>query len=584
MRKKLMGTYIIIIAFTMLFTILFSWNRVKDSFTDRLEEENHGKLVLVREILEKEQAEGGLVLQDFVGKYADKIATRITIINQQGVVIADSESNPETMGNHKNRTEIAAAIATGDFASSLRFSTTVKMYYQYTAVPIDLDGIDGVLRIATPLDEINGIIKDFLLLLILGIIVGALLSIALAYYLSSRLMAPIVELKDAAVRTTQGNYADKIYIDQKDEIGQLAEAFNTMTYNLKTNLDDLEEKNAELESILASLTNGLMVIDMDFKVRIYNEQFVEHFRIDNIGIKGKLFYEIIRNLVVFELVEQVMETGERRFKETKFFFENLEKTYLIFANPICSKENKSLQMGVLLIVQDISQMRKLENMRSDFVSNVTHELKTPLTSIRGFIDTLKGGALTDPEVANRFLDIIDIESERLEGLINDILILSEIEAMGADKNVVLNPVEDILAEVDALLRPEAEGKGLALTIEISQGLAPYACNRNRIKQLLINLVSNAIKYTDQGSVVVRCREEFRYMILEVEDTGIGVEAVHIPRLFERFYRVDKGRSRATGGTGLGLSIVKHIVELYNGKIKVESHVGQGTRITVRLPY
>ncbi len=584
MRKKLMGTYIIIIAFTMLFTILFSWNRVKDSFIDRLEEENHGKLVLVREILEKEQAEGGLVLQDFVGKYADKIATRITIINQQGVVIADSESNPETMGNHKNRTEIAAAIATGDFASSLRFSTTVKMYYQYTAVPIDIDGIDGVLRIATPLDEINGIIKDFLLLLILGIIVGALLSIALAYYLSSRLMAPIVELKDAAVRTTQGNYADKIYLDQKDEIGQLAEAFNTMTYNLKTNLDDLEEKNAELESILDSLTNGLMVIDMDFKVRIYNEQFVEHFRIEDIGIKGKLFYEIIRNLVVFELVEQVMETGERRFKETKFYFENLEKTYLIFANPICSKENKSLQMGVLLIVQDISQMRKLENMRSDFVSNVTHELKTPLTSIRGFIDTLKGGALTDPEVANRFLDIIDIESERLEGLINDILILSEIEAMGADKNVVLNPVEDILAEVDALLRPEAEGKGLVLTIEISQGLAPYACNRNRIKQLLINLLSNAIKYTDQGSVVVRCREEFRYMILEVEDTGIGVEAVHIPRLFERFYRVDKGRSRATGGTGLGLSIVKHIVELYNGKIKVESHVGQGTRITVRLPY
>ena len=230
----------------------------------------------------------------------------------------------------------------------------------------------------------------------------------------------------------------------------------------------------------------------------------------------------------------------------------------------------------------VQAMKKVENMRREFVSNVTHELKTPLTSIRGFVETLKDGAIEDPKMAHRFLDIIDIETERLSHLISDTLLLSEIESK-QDTNREPCDVNTVIAEVVELLQPKVK-EHVRLIFQPDPTLKPYNCNRDRIKQLLINLVDNGLKATEFGAVTVRCRTMGNELVLEISDTGIGMEEEQLERIFERFYRVDKGRSKAQGGTGLGLSIVKHIVELYHGTVHVTSKPGVGTEFTVKLPY
>lgn len=583
MQKKIIGTYVMLISITMIITVLFSWNKTKDYFFERVEKESKIKIELLLDILEDEQVHSKVFLQEFVEKYAAKTGSRITVVDIEGNVIAESDNNPDEMENHKNREEIKNAIEKGEVYSSLRYSKTMKTYYQYLAIPTNLTDFKGILRTATPLKEIEDIISDMLMMIVVGIFIGAILAIGIAYIITRKLMEPINELTGAAIKIADGNYEDKIYINQKDEIGQLATAFNDMTFKLRINMWNLEHKNAEMESILSSMSSGIIAVNHEMKIGIYNELFLKLFNIEDKNIEGKLFYEVTRNLVVFELLEYSLETNEMIVKEAKIPDQKGEKHFMIYANPIRSKGDSKRNLGVLLVVQDVTQMRKLENMRSDFVSNVTHELKTPLTSIRGFVDTLKNGAIHDDNVALRFLDIIDIEAERLEGLIQDILTLSEIEAMVGDKSTKQYDLKKIIEEVVELLKPEAEEKDIELVMNL-EGVTPFRCNKNRIKQLLINVVANGIKYTDIGFVKITLREEFKYMVIEIEDSGIGIDKKHIPRLFERFYRVDRGRSRATGGTGLGLSIVKHITELYNGKIKVESKVNVGTKISIRLPY
>lgn len=582
MQKKLLGTYLLIISITMVITVIFSWARVKDYFFPRVEKESESKVVLLLDILQQ-QKHDSISLQDFATEYAEKIDARITIVDTDGAVVAESDSNKDQMDNHLSRAEISQILKGGNIASSFRYSKTMKNYYQYVAVLVNTSDFKGVLRIATPLHEVQDIIIYMLMMIVIGILFGAVIAFLVAYFITKKLMKPIQELKDAAIKIAEGNYEDKIYISQKDEVGQLAEAFNNMSIKLKMNVWKLEHKNAELRSILSSMGNGLIVIDPEFRISLYNEQFLELLSVNEKDVQGKLFYEVTRNLVVFELVEKCLDLSEMIVKEAKFSDLTGEKVFLIVANPIRSHSDYSHNLGVLLTIQDVTQMRKLENMRSDFVSNVTHELKTPLTSIRGFVDTLKNGAIEDEQVAMRFLDIIDIESERLAGLIDDILILSEIEAMVGEKNIHEYKLDEIIKEIVEILEPEAKNKSLEINMVLDESIKPYKCNKDRIKQLLINLIGNSIKYTDKGHITVTLREEFKYVVIEVEDTGIGIEKKHISRLFERFYRVDKGRSRSMGGTGLGLSIVKHIVELYNGKIKVDSKVGEGTKMTVRLP-
>lgn len=582
MQKKLLLSYLVMIVVTMLITIAITWNRVDEHFIQQVAHESETNLILVKTMLESNDEMAEVYMDEFVREIDQKAGFRVTIIDYNGIVLAESRMDKEQMDNHQNREEIREAIDTGEMSSSIRFSQTVGTYMNYVAVPIKIEGQQYILRISTPISEIDGLINDVIKFVSLGLLFSAGLAFLLAYIVTTRFMTPVKELTKAAGRIADGHYEEKIYIDQTDEVGELADAFNAMTFTLRLNLWEIEQKNSELESIISSMDNGILVVDTEFKITLYNNRFIELFDVKEHDLEGKPFYEATRSKMVFDVLEKAFDQSGLEVKETRVQTESGERLFNLSAMPIRSNKISDQVLGTLLMVQDITQLRKLETMRSDFVSNVTHELKTPLTSIRGFVDTLKNGAINE-EVSYKFLDIIDIESERLEILISDILTLSEIEAMIGEKSQGDYLLSEIGAEVVQLLHKKADKKGLSLIADFQEDLPLYVCNRNRIKQLLINLTDNALKYTETGHVKLSIRQEYSQLVIEVEDTGIGIEKKHIPRLFERFYRVDKGRSRKMGGTGLGLSIVKHITELYHGRIKVTSEIDKGTTMTIYLP-
>jgi two-component system phosphate regulon sensor histidine kinase PhoR len=412
-----------------------------------------------------------------------------------------------------------------------------------------------------------------------AIVISSLLASAMAILMVRKITKPIYELTKAANSIAEGDYGRKIYTQSKDQIGDLTASFNTMSLNLDASMKEVKKRNIELESILNSMINGIIAIDQDKNILMINNISFEILGLpEDFVTENESMYKIIRNDEVAEMIEKSISHGESQVRELKYL--SLDKVLRIYVNPIMTSTSDII--GSIVVIQDVTQIRKLEKMRSDFVSNVSHELKTPLTSIKGFVDTLKGGALENKETALRFLEIIDIESDRLYRLINDILLLSEIETMEREPDKTEVHINEIVDEVVEMLALKASDKNLMLKKRI-EGDFYINANADRIKQMFINLVDNAIKYTEVGEVEVSLEAEGSWIKTTVSDTGIGFDEKYKERLFERFYRVDKGRSRSYGGTGLGLSIVKHIVLLYKGKISVDSTPGKGTRFEILLP-
>jgi two-component system phosphate regulon sensor histidine kinase PhoR len=580
MQKKLMSSYIVVILITIAVVALFSWNRGNKYFEDTIKKDSVVQVVLLNEILELEDKNGKIDFEDFVSKYSKLSNYRITVIDRDGVVVGDSDEDYRIMENHSYREEITKAL-NGETASSVRFSNTLDSYYLYTAKPLELDFFDGVLRISMPLLQVKQVAVEVIKYILFSIVLGALAAIILAYMITRKLMKPIDELTNGAIEISNGNFDRRIFIRSKDQIGKLADSFNEMTMKMNDNLRKLEYRKSELESVLSSMKNGIIAVDNDYKVFLYNDAFRDILEIEEENFEGKQVHEVVRNSSIFKLLENSIKRKQYEVDEINTYGDK-DRIIKIYASPILSNSDNEKKLGTLLIIQDITRVRKLQNIRSEFVSNVTHELRTPLTSIRGFVDTLKDGAINDEEASERFLSIIDIEAERLSQLINDILSLSEIENMREERNLCECNIKDIVNKVFEIFEPRIKDKEIELVLEIPENISNFMCNSNRIKQLLINLIDNAINYTEEGKVKVSCREDEDYMIIEVEDTGVGIDNEHLPRLFERFYRVNKGRARKDGGTGLGLAIVKHIAELYNGTVSVESEVDKGTKFTVKL--
>lgn len=579
MQKKLMRSYIFVILLTIAVVAFFSWNRGNKYFEDTIRKDSVVQADLLNEILVLEDKKGEIDFEKFVEKYSKLLNYRITVIDYEGVVVGDSDEDFRIMENHAYREEIAKALK-GETVSSVRFSNTLGAYYLYTATPLDLASFNGVLRISVPLIQVKQVAVEVIKYVLFSIVLGAVAALILAYFITRKLMKPIDELTNGAIEISNGNFDRRIFIRSKDQIGKLANSFNEMTMKLNDNLGNLEYRRSELESVLSSMKSGIVAVDNSYKVFLYNEAFRDILEIEEENFEGSEIHGIVRNTAIFQLLENSIKRNEYAFDEIGIYGKT-EKIVRIYASPILSKiSNKKL--GTLIFVQDVTKIRKLENLRSEFVSNVTHELRTPLTSIRGFVETLKQGALQDEDTAIRFLSIIDVEAERLSQLINDILSLSEIEKMSGDKNISDCDIKETAEEVLRLFENRVRDKNLEIRAQIPDSLASFRCNKSRIKQLLINLVDNAIASTEEGYVSVSFCEDEEYLIIEVEDTGAGIESEHIHRLFERFYRVDKGRARKDGGTGLGLAIVKHIAELYKGTVSVESEVGKGTKFTVKL--
>lgn len=583
MRKKLIHNYILIILISVAITagafIFYGYsylvNENEKSLTARVN--------LVADFFTEQDIQSEEDLQNYIDKYAKDIDLRLTFINEEGNVLADSEADPSDMENHKTRPEVRRAFR-NEVGADHRYSETVGIEYYYAAVRVELNGYTGVIRASEPAEAFEALIDTLTFSIAVMIFVCIGIAMVLVYYQSKRIMEPIEYMTKKSEEIAAGQYNGSILVDGTDEVARLARSFNKMTKSLRIEQERVISRKEELSSILKSMNSGVVALESNGRILFYNAPFARliQFEDNEEGDKllGKSFYRFFRNEEVIDVISQVEEEEKPVRSETVITLDEKEMTLLIKGTPLYKKAKR--KFGTLLILEDVTRMKKLENIRKDFVSNVSHELKTPLTSIRGFVDTLKNGAIDDPAFARRFLDIIDIEAERLSILVNDILILSEIEA-GNETGKSMVHVEEVIDEVIELL--EKKGKeNVTILKDMEKPVTDFLCNRHRLKELIINLADNGLKYTNEGSVTIKCWEEESDLLLQFIDTGVGIPKEHLPRLFERFYRVDKGRSRKQGGTGLGLSIVKHLVELYHGTITVESEPDKGSVFTVRLPY
>ncbi|MEX1307166.1 MAG: ATP-binding protein [Eubacteriales bacterium] len=502
---------------------------------------------------------------------------RITIIAPDGVVLGDSEADINTMENHADRPEVAEALVNGK-GTSRRASDTVKMDMLYVAV---LDETSGrIVRVAMPLTEIHRMNSRLVLGGLLSILGGVLIAIWAAVVFAGRISRPISQMAEAAEAIADGNMCKRVDAGTRTELDDLAASFNRMSEKLDFSLNQLRHKNAEFDAVLSSMQNGLIAVDLDLDILYINTEAQTLFSYMPKEKSERLpLSVIVYQRPIVEGVLACLDKLETQQIEVRMGTDEI-KDYRVLISPMQFRGKVS---GAIILFDDVAHLLKLERLRSDFVANVSHELRTPLTSIKGYAETLKEEGIKDIDNAKRFLEVIEIEADRLNVLINDLMELSEIENKSEDVNISRHSLSSIIGEVTDLIAISAEKKAVEIIVDQPEPIDIWA-NRDRIKQLLLNLIDNGIKYNKPGGkVTVSVTKHVNILKILVKDTGSGIDEKDIPRLFERFYRVDKSRSKALGGTGLGLSIVKHICELYGGSVIVTSEKDVGSEFVVSLP-
>ena len=518
--------------------------------------------------------------QDYTYRAQNDINARVTIIDMSGKVLGDSTLDNDTMANHANRPEIKAAMR-GGIGQSLRYSTSLRERMFYFAVPVKSDNrVLGIVRVAIPWSEIQAGQNHIRFTIGTAVVVALILMIIVVSSFTSSLVVPLQEMTQVAGEIAEGKLDRTLDVDSNDEIGALSRGLNYMAERLRDNIRQITEERNKVEAILASMSDGVIAVDCNGNILLINPAAERMFNIKYENSMGKGVIEVIRNYDLEKLLQAALMSEESITREVQIFVPD-PKSFRISTAPLMSETGV---VGVVAVLRDITAFREVERMKTDFVANVSHELRTPLTSIKGFVETLMDGAMEDPKTAAHFLEIINDETDRLNRLISDLLSLSRVEAkQGQIRKAALN-LDKLIINTVSILSPQASEKNQILNVDIKIPLPVISADEDMIGQLLINLVDNAIKYTaDGGRIDIRAERWNDSVKIAVSDTGIGIPRDSIPRLFERFYRVDKARSREMGGTGLGLAIVKHILEVHSGRIEVDSIVGQGSTFTVYLP-
>ena len=560
MKKKILMSVSITVFFALIvLSIFFMWfynMKIMDGVRADLVAENNYLSSLYKDNPDE-------IKKDSInGLSIDGSSVRITIINSNGDVTYDN--NQDNLPNHSDRPEVQSALADGT-GYSVRYSNTLREQMVYYAVKLD-DGT--IFRTSVSFDTVSFInIKNILYAFILISIV-LIFSLTLSMKLVKTIVDPISELEDVTKKIAGGDLHIRVTPTTSDEIGKLGSTFNLMADQLQGKIREVLDKQSRYEAILTSMESGVIAVNNNYEVITINPYAMRVFGIKQ-NIDGQEISKYIKDYDIVNFLDAEDEVD----KEIKLLHPALrelriKRTYIINGNE---------RIGKVIAVQDISDLKRLENMRSQFVANVSHELKTPLTSIKGFAETLK--FVEDSETRNKFLDIIDNEAERLSRLINDILVLSKIESDVFSDNEVFMP-NGIIDDVIDSLKHLADSKNIKLILEQANAKTLIG-NSDKFHQLVLNLVENGIKYSNDGCYVkIKSYNDDDNYVLIVEDNGIGIPEEDAGRIFERFYRVDKARK--SGGTGLGLAIVKHIVKSFNGEIELKSKVGEGSCFTVRL--
>jgi two-component system phosphate regulon sensor histidine kinase PhoR len=564
---RVFGGHLLVVLLLTTALLVFLLNTARKQhirgMTDRLERFSR----VVASHVEPELDSGAAALNLEVRKLGRVSGTRITVIALDGRVLADTDEEPELMEDHSARPEIIQAYA-GRTGSAVRYSRTMDREMLYVAVPLKVNGkVRAVVRSSLYITEVNNLLRALTVqvLVVAGVLVLIALGIALAF--SRSLARPVDELVRATRRVGSGDLDVRLAPGGSDELGQLADGFNDMVARLRGVVAQATRRRERLDRVIGSIQDGLVVLDDTGRINLANGSF--HALAGERYEAGRPLWEVLRDEGLSDLVRRVgeggptgsveIEVGDRRF--------------------VCSASRVEASHETVVTFHDVTEIERMARMKKDLVVNASHELRTPLTAMKGFLETMQDEASGE---SRRYLEIVMRHTDRLINIVQDLLMLARLEDGPALETESIDMAE-LARNALRVFERRARDKGLELKLEGADSLPPVQGDPFRLEQVLVNLVDNAVKYTDQGSATVRLGIEDGQMALRVRDTGIGIAPDQVGRVFERFYVTDKARSRRQGGTGLGLAIVKHIVLQHAGTIEVKSEPGRGTEFTVRLP-
>ena len=571
MRKSLFinifSSFVIITISSIIIILIFVFSSINNHYIDSLAHGLKNYAILLKNY-NLFQSENITQLNEKINKLAATVDFRITIIDEKGVVLADSEENPQNMENHYYRPEIKQ-VRSGGYGQSLRFSETVKRNMLYVAIPSGDNNTDSpVIRVSMFVEQIYNIINDLNVKITLTVVLVIIISFFAAGISYKYISNPISLLANAAEKVADGNFDVSVLLKSNNELKFLASHFNQMVNRIKNLVNELKGQKLELTTIIDSMNDGLVVIDNKNRIQLFNEAFI---KIIEKQIKQNDFYWNVLRVPEFnEMIDTVQKNRKSETREIE-----IKKNYYL-----CSVSPISKKMGNVFLFHDISKLKEIEKIKKDLSINVSHELRTPLSAIKGFIETLEE-ELTGDQL--RYVEIIKKHTERLINIVEDLLLLSKIEYKGKVLQYDEVNISQLIETTLKIFQDRLESKQLFFKIAIPQDSFMVKADPLLLEHVFINLIDNAIKYTVKGGITVNSHDLNHEVMITVKDTGIGIPEPDIPRIFERFYVVNKSRSRHLGGTGLGLSIVKHIILQHSGRIEVVSVMEQGTSFNIFLP-
>jgi len=513
-------------------------------------------------------------LDGLAKRLGDQIDARVTIIDSGGNVLGDSEEDPAEMENHGDRPEVIEALE-GETGSDVRRSETLHRDMMYVAAVIAPDGDTvGVARVSLPLTEINAAMGHINLVIALVALVAVALGILVAFQITRITVDPIRRLTRISKEMAEGNLNQEVTVPSRDEVGDLSRAFNRMAAKLKEAMALVTAERDRMAIVLESMSDAIFVVDGEGRVTMTNKAAGKVLQVPRDAATGRHFIEVVRDHEIDALLQQCLKT---RAQQTGVVELRSKRQLLgVIATPFQE------DTGCLLLIQDLTELRKLETVRRDFIANLSHELRTPIASLKALGETLHEGAIDQPAVARDFVGKMNVEVDRLAQMVQEMGELSRIESGEAPLQKAAFNMADVAARAAERLKSQADRAGLQMKLDIAPGLPSVSADEARMEQVLVNLIHNAIKFTPPGGRInISARAEGDKFIVSVSDTGVGIPEDDLPRVFERFYKADK--ARAGGGTGLGLAIAKHVVEAHGGRIWVESVEGRGATFSFSVP-
>ena len=557
-----------VVFFISLLALVFVGNSIRNNHIESLRQELIEFSTAISFQVKSFLAEGNPeAIDDLFSALRSSTGMRITVFGFDGSVIADSKLSREELGNIKSSLDVQSAL-NGEIGTFLEKNVPRSIQNIYVSVPMEEEGkVVGAIRAGGMVGEPDSLLDAVRRRVLFTGLIVFLVSVGIAFFLSRRFATPLRQLNDAAKRLANGDFHSKVFLKKRDQLKELADNYNTMTEKLLLFMEDISCKKEELNSIISTIHPGLLVLDREGRIKLHNESMeaIAHKR----DLHGQFYWQVLKEPELFDHIQYVQEERKNRKDELR-----IEGNYYRINIDYLEQLNETV-----LVFHDITDIKNIEDIKRDLVVNVSHELRTPLTAIKGYAETIEG----IDEENNHYLEIIKRHTDRLIKIVEDLLILNELEESGTRVENESVDLKNLVGQVANMFDGRLSDKKLQLRIEAEEQVPTVQGDFLKLEQVFINLVDNAIKYTEEGEITITLSKEEEYVRAEVQDTGIGIPADHIPRIFERFYTVNKSHSRQLGGTGLGLSIVRHIVNLHRGSVELRSTTGVGTTFVVKLP-